>query len=77
MSDIYIRHGNHWRKAQRRRLPEPPNPPPEPPRRERGPGTLDSLLVGKRRKPPCKYGVSVLMSLPDEQNLLKVEPGAA
>jgi hypothetical protein len=23
MSDIYIRHGNHWRKAQRR-LPEPP-----------------------------------------------------
>jgi hypothetical protein len=25
MSDIYIRHGNHWRMAQRR-LPEPPSP---------------------------------------------------
>jgi len=54
MPDIYIRRENHWRKAQRR-LPERPNPPPEPPpRRERGPGTLASLLVGKRRKPPWK-----------------------
>jgi hypothetical protein len=53
MSDnIYVRHANHWRKA-RRRLPEPPDPP-EPPRRERGPRTLDSLLAGKRRKPPWK-----------------------
>jgi hypothetical protein len=51
MPDIYLRHANHWRKAQRR-LPERPDPPPEPPpRRERGPGTLASLLVGKRRKP--------------------------
>jgi hypothetical protein len=51
MPDIYIRRGNnHWRKAQRR-LPERRDPPPEPPRREWGPGTLDSLLVGKRRKP--------------------------
>jgi hypothetical protein len=50
MSDIYIRHGNDWRKAQRH-LPERPDPPPEPPRRERGPGTLASFLVGKRRKP--------------------------
>jgi hypothetical protein len=49
MFDIYIRHGNHWRKAQRR-IPEPPDPPPEPPRRERGLRTLDSLLAGKRRK---------------------------
>jgi len=52
MSDIYIRHANPWRKAQRR-LPESPNPP-EPPRRERGPRTLDSLLAGQRRKPPWK-----------------------
>src|SRR5215203_1568972 len=53
MSDIFfIRHANHWRKAQRR-LPEPPNPP-EPPRRERGLRTLDSLLAGKRRKAPWK-----------------------
>src|SRR5215203_2130878 len=52
MSDIYKRHPNHWRKAQRR-LTEPPNPP-EPPRRERGPRTLDSLLAGKRRKAPWK-----------------------
>jgi hypothetical protein len=50
MSDIYIRHRNHWRKAQRR-LPEPPDPPEPPRRRERVPRTLDSLLVGKRRKP--------------------------
>jgi hypothetical protein len=50
MPDIYIRHGNHWRKAQRR-LPERRDPPPEPPRRERGLRTLDSLLAGKRRKP--------------------------
>ena len=50
MSDIYIRHRNHWKKAQHR-LPERPNPPPEPPRRERGPRTLDALLAGKRRKP--------------------------
>jgi hypothetical protein len=49
MSDFYISHGNHWRKAQRR-LPEPPDPS-EPPRRERGPRTLDSPLAGKRRKP--------------------------
>jgi hypothetical protein len=53
MSDIYIRHGNHWRKAQRR-LPERPNPPPEPPRRERVLRTLDALLAGKRGKPPWK-----------------------
>ena len=50
VSDIYIRLGNHWRKAQRR-LPERRDPPPEPPRRERGPRTLDSLLAGQRRKP--------------------------
>jgi hypothetical protein len=53
MSDIYIRHANHWRKAQRR-LPEPPDPPEPPRRRERVPRTLDSLLAGKRRKPPWK-----------------------
>jgi hypothetical protein len=54
VSDIYMRHRNHWKKAQRR-LPEPPDPP-EPPRRERGPRTLDALLVGKRRKPFWKQG---------------------
>jgi hypothetical protein len=53
MSDFYIRHGNHWRKAERR-LPERLNPPPEPPRRERELRSLDSLLAGKRRKPPWK-----------------------
>jgi len=59
MPDIYIRRENHWRKAQRR-LPERPNPPPEPPpRRERGPGTLASLLVGKRRKPFGSRGLGV------------------
>jgi hypothetical protein len=48
-----MRHRNHWKKAQRH-LPERPDPPPEPPRRERGPRTFDSLLVGKWRKPPWK-----------------------
>ena len=49
MRHIYLRGGNHWRKAQRW-LPERCDPHPEPPAGERGPGTLHSLL-GKRRKP--------------------------
>jgi hypothetical protein len=49
MTGIYLRRGNHWRKAQRR-LPERRDPPEPTLRRERGPGTLASLLV-KRRKP--------------------------
>jgi hypothetical protein len=49
MSDIFIRHGNHWRKAQRRPSDQDPRD-----RREEGPKTLDSLLDKKRKKPPWK-----------------------
>ena len=59
MPDIYLRRGNHWRKAQRR-LPERRDPPPEPPpRRERGPRTLDALFGREANEAFLEVGVSV------------------
>jgi hypothetical protein len=46
------RNETHWKKGQRG-LPEPPGPT-KPARRDKGPKTLDSLISGKRRRPPWK-----------------------
>ena len=59
MPDIYLRHANHWRKAQRR-LPERRDPPPEPPpRRERGPGTFGLPFSWEAKETTLEVGVSV------------------
>jgi hypothetical protein len=65
MPDMYLRRENHWRKAQHR-LPERRDPPPEPPRRE-GAGDFGLPFCWEAKEATLAVGVSVFVSLPDEE----------
>ena len=65
MPDIYLRRENYCRKAQRR-LPERRDPPPEPPRGRGGRG-LWPPFGWEAKEATLEVGVSVFVSLPDEE----------